>query len=194
MHGPPQSTAEVDTLVDLTYEVFEGASQATLDRKGNCPAHAAPWWNGACATAVKQVQEAEEEGDRDRAKAGLKRTIQRAKRTWANEYISRTNVWKIAAWRHGRRQAKIPALKMGDRSLSFDHEEMAEALSNRFFSEDTGEVDSEFDDDPPPRHQRDFPPLTVEELGELLRAAPNKSAPGASGIASNGFGQSSLKH
>lgn len=76
MCGPPQSMAEIDSMVDLIYEAFEGASQATLDSKGSCPAHAARWWSGECTDTVKQVQEDEEEVDISLAKANLKRTIQ----------------------------------------------------------------------------------------------------------------------
>src|SRR6266702_2507512 len=182
LKGLLHSPQEVDTMVDLIFNAFEGASEDTLDRKGSCPAHSARWWTDDCGEVVRRVQSAETEEDRTEAKRQLKRTFQHTKRTWADNYITKSNVWEVATWRHGRRQTKIPALRVGDGMLTFEHEEMAAALSDRFFTEDTGKIEPVFKDDPPPHERRKFPPLTEEELTDLLMLALNKSAPGNSGV------------
>jgi hypothetical protein len=178
---PPTNAQEINTAVDLLYDAFEGASAAVLDRKGPCPAHSSRWWNDDCAAAVQRVREADEDSAAE-AKKNLKTTIRRAKRTWADDYITKANVWEVATWRHGRRQTKIPALRTEDGSLSFEHEDMASTLSKRFFTEDSGDVRVTFDDDPNPVPPRTFEPLTEDELWDLLGPAPAKSAPGVSGI------------
>jgi hypothetical protein len=101
---------------------------------------------------------------------------------WVNEYITAANVWEVAAWRHGRCSSHIATLQNVDGKLSFNHEVMADTLSQRFFTEDRDTVPEHFPDDPPPCAARPFPPFNEDELFALLKAAANKSAPGSSGI------------
>jgi hypothetical protein len=101
---------------------------------------------------------------------------------WANEYITAANVWEVAAWRHRCRSSHIATLRTPDSMLSFEHEAMAETLSQRFFTEDRGTIPWHFTDDLPPHETRPFHPFVEDELHTLLKAAANKSAPGSSGI------------
>jgi hypothetical protein len=112
----------------------------------------------------------------------LKQVTCQAKKEWANEYITSANVWEVAAWRHGRRSSHIAALCTQDGTLLFDHEDMVDTLSQRFFMEDKGTIPIHFTDDPPPREVRPFHPFGEDELFALLKAAANKSAPGRSGM------------
>jgi hypothetical protein len=59
---------------------------------------------------------------------------------------------------------------------------MSTLLSERFFTEETGNIPTIFPDDPPPRPARPFPPFEKEELLDLLKQTAAKSAPGSSGI------------
>jgi hypothetical protein len=64
----------------------------------------------------------------------------------------------------------------------FDHKDMANILSHRFFTKDGGIIPERFHDVPPPHEVRPFPPFGKNELFALLKAAANKSAPGGLGI------------
>jgi hypothetical protein len=112
----------------------------------------------------------------------LKKVIQEAKRSWADEYITTANVWEVAAWRHGRWSLHIPALCNHDNNLVYEHEELASLLSKRFFAEEAEPIPTHFSDDPEPRLARPFAPFTESELAALLRQTANKSAPGTSGV------------
>ncbi len=88
----------------------------------------------------------------------------------------------MAQWRHGRRQNKIPALRTESGELTFDHEEIAGALSKRFFAEIRDPIPLHFPDDPPAHTPRDFATLDKDEVFTLLKATTNQSAPGSSGF------------
>ena len=68
-----------------------------------------------------------------------------------NKYITTANIWEVAAWRHGRHSSHIPALLTANGTLTFEHEEMATLLSQRFFAEERLPIPTSFPDDPPPR-------------------------------------------
>jgi hypothetical protein len=67
--------------------------------------------------------------------------------------------------------------------LTFDDNEIAESLANRFFAKDPGPIQERFPDDPPPRPTRQWNPLTLKELGQYLDDTSDTSAPGNSGVA-----------
>ena len=98
------------------------------------PAHlkASPWWNAACAIATQNLCDARDTESREVAHARLKGTVRAAKRRWADKYIEKAQIWEVAAWRHGRRLSKVPALQ-GPEGLAHSHEEMADIFSQRFF-------------------------------------------------------------
>ena len=180
--GPPRSIAEVDSTLEKVYNALQTASEAALKRKGANPARSARWWNTECTAAVAAVKVAVEDVDKTQALAALKRTTRRSKREWADAHIQRSDIWEVAQWRHGRRQTGIPAIRLENGELFFDHEEMAEALTRRFFAEERSAIPLAFEDDPPPHAARDFPALTPEEVHNLLRKTANKTAPGVSGF------------
>jgi hypothetical protein len=176
------SPANVDAIVDAIYLAFNNACAATMKRKGTAPSFNARWWNDECKTAAHALRDATEPEVRQQLGHTLKQVTRRAKREWANKYITSANVWEVTAWRHGRHSSHIAALRTQDGTLSFDHETMADTLSRRFFAEDRGVIPQHFTDNPPPRVARPFPPFGEDELFALLKAAANKSAPGGSGI------------
>jgi hypothetical protein len=180
--SPITSTADIDSLVDAIYAAFNNACTATMKRKGTAPGFNARWWMDECKAAAHALRDAQTPEDIQRLNRDLKRITQRAKIKWANDFITAANVWEVAAWRHGRRSSHIAALRLVDRSLSFDHEEMADTLSRCFFAEDRDNIPESFLDDLPPCEARPFPPFNKDELFALLKAAANKSAPGGSGI------------
>jgi hypothetical protein len=116
------------------------------------------------------------------AAKALKTTVRTAKRQWADDYITTANVWEVAAWRHGRRQTRIPALINANGDLTFDHDSMSDIFANRFFARDPGDIPLTFPDDPPARPARPFTPITAEEAHALLSRTSNTSSPGNSGI------------
>jgi hypothetical protein len=180
--SPVTSPADIDTLVDVIYTVFNNACAATMKQKGTAPGFNTRWWTNECKTAAHALWDAQTPEDTRRLNHELKRVTRQAKMEWANEYITAANVWEVAAWRHGRRSSHIAALQNADSKLSFNHENMADTLSRRFFTEDRDTVPEHFPDDPPPCAARPFPPFNKAELFALLKAAANNSAPGGSGI------------
>jgi hypothetical protein len=180
--SPITSTADVDTLVDAIYTAFNNACTAVMKRKGTAPGFNARWWNDDCKTAAHALRDATTPDDSRRLHIALKRITKRAKMEWANNYITAANVWEVAAWRHGRRSSHIAALRDANGELTFDHENMADTLSRRFFAETRDTIPESFPDDPAPKEARPFPPFNEDELYDLLKATANKSAPGGSGI------------
>jgi hypothetical protein len=92
------------------------------------------------------------------------------------------NIWEVVAWRHGRRSSHIPALLNVEGSLVYNHESMATLLSVQFFVEEGTPIPTHFHDDPPPQPTQAFEAFSEVEIGPLLKAMANKSAPGTSGI------------
>ena len=185
-HVPPlrplSTPAEVDACLDAIYSAFNAACTAVMKRKGTAPAHNSRWWTEDCSDAAQALADATTQAARNHAAKHLKHTVRLAKRNWADHYITSANVWEVAAWRHGRRQTRIPALRGPDGDLHFDHDTMTDLLADRFFAKDLGTVPLQFPDDPPPRPVRPFPPITKEETHALLTRTKNTSAPGSSGI------------
>jgi hypothetical protein len=180
--SPITSTADVDTLVDAIYTAFNNACTAVMKRKGTAPGFNARWWNDDCKEAAHALRDATTPDDSRRLHKALKQITKRAKMEWANDYITAANVWEVAAWRHGRRSSHIAALRDANGELTFDHENMADTLSRRFFAETRDTIPESFPDDPAPKEARPFPPFNEDELYDLLKATANKSAPGGSGI------------
>jgi hypothetical protein len=181
--SPILSTHDLDSRVDNIYRAFNEACKSTMKRVGAAPGFNLRWWNDECKAAAKATKEGfwtEEEARA--ANKHLKKVVREAKRNWANDYISTANIWEVAAWRHGRRSSLIPALLGQDGNLVYDHEGMASLLSARFFAEEGTPIPTHFHDDPPPRPPQQFHPFEEEEIGPLLKATSNKSAPGSSGI------------
>ena len=102
------------------------------------------------------MQAATSTDERRACNKALKKAVKAAKRNWADQYITTANIWEVAAWRHGRRSSHIPALVRNDGQLTFDHEEMAGLLSDRFFAEESSDILFKFDDDPEPHDPRPF--------------------------------------
>ena len=182
LRAAPQSPAEIDTVLDGLYEALQIASDAALKRKGANTAHSARWWNSDCKAATSRVKQAQDGEEKTCALRDLKATTRRAKRDWADAHIQRSDVWEVAQWRHGRRQSGIPAIRMRGGNLTYEHEEMAEELTNRFFAEEREPIPLTFADDPSPRETREFQTLSPDEVYDLLRKTANKTAPGTSGF------------
>jgi hypothetical protein len=174
------NTETIDSLINTIYSAFNTACAATM-KKGNAPGFSSKWWNDDCREAATALANAQET-DCTQLGQELKKAVCIAKRDWANSYISEANIWEVAAWRHGRCSFHIPALidQLGE--LTYDHEQMASLLSERFFAKDEGNIPTNFPDDPPPCASRLFTPFSKEELLDLLKQTANKSAPGISGI------------
>jgi hypothetical protein len=180
---PPLTPRDVDTLVDGIYSAFNKACRATMKKVGSAPGFNSRWWNDECRAAAKAMHDGFwNDAEQRAANHQLKKVVREAKREWANEYITTANVWEVAAWRHGRRSSHIPALRNENSDLVYDHKGIASLLSARFFTEEGTPIPVSFEDDPPPREQREFLPFGESELFSLLRVTANKSAPGSSGI------------
>jgi hypothetical protein len=182
VRGPLRSATEVDAVVDLLYGAFNSACESVMKRKGAAPAHNSRWWTPACADAARAVTLAPTQALKDAASHTLKNTVRNSKRNWADNYITTANVWEVAAWRHGRRQTRIPALVDANGDLTFDHASMSNIFADRFFAQDPGDIPLTFPDDPPTRPTRPFAPITAEETHALLSRTSNTSSPGDSGI------------
>jgi hypothetical protein len=186
---PPITPLTTPTLIDTNAAAIQaaihGACEEFMKHKRTPGARSRQWWNEECTDATAALQRAAEahadEEERKRARKRLKAVTRDAKRKWADKIVTEGNVWDVAKWRHGRKTTSIAALKRPDGQLTFDHTEMTDILSRRFFSADTGRIATNHEDDPPPRPERTFEPFSNEELEELLKGAGN-TAPGKSGI------------
>jgi hypothetical protein len=177
-------------LTPSPQEVEEAAAALTADicatneeiLKKRRPHHprASPWWNEACDVAVRNLRDARGTDRRKTAHARLGGAVRTAKRSWADEYIEKAQLWEVAAWRHGRRLSKVPSLQ-GPDGLVHAHEGVADILSQRFFPQTPPSVEAHFPDDPPPRPVRSLPQIDKELIEPLLRKAAGRSAPGQSG-------------
>jgi hypothetical protein len=179
----PLTPEAIDTLVDNIYHAFNEACKATMKTVGTAPGFNSHWWNDNCRAVAKAMRDGFwNEADQRAANTHLKKVVRKAKREWADEYITTANVWEVAAWQHGRHTSHIPTLRNGNGDLVYDHEGMASLLSARFFAEEGSPIPTIFVDNPPPREAQPFAPFGEGELLSLLRATANKSALGSSGI------------
>jgi hypothetical protein len=167
------AAAELAADIQLTNE-------QTLRKRRPPHRRASPWWNADCITAVQNLRNAQDSEAKKIAQARLKGTIRTAKRSWADEYIEKAQLWEVAAWRHGRRTSKVPSLR-GTEGIVHAHGEIADILSHRFFADNPPQVAPNFPDDPPSRPTRPLPPVDKELIGHLLSKTDNRSAPGQSG-------------
>ena len=177
-----RSKEDIDNKVDKIYLAINMACRETMKKRGATPGFNAKWWNDECREAARAVRGANTPEDRAEVARALKRIIQRRKREWAEQYIASTNIWEVAAWRHGRKTANIPALRDGEGNMHYDHHEMADMLAERFFTPDSGPIPTRFDDDPEARAEWPHEEFNMEELERLLKETSNSSAPGSSGI------------
>lgn len=177
----PNPTAEAveEAAEAFTADIHRTNEEVFRQRKPPHP-RAAPWWNAACSIATQNLRNAQTTERRGIAQARLKGTVRAAKRKWADEYIEKAQLWEVAAWRHGRKVSKVPSLR-GPEGLVHTHEEIADVLSQRFFTQTPPRVEPSFRDDPLPRPTRTLPSFNEELVGDLLKKATNKSAPGRSG-------------
>ena len=86
----------------------------------------------------------------------------------------------MAKWRHGCRVSKVPSL-CGPEGLVHAHEEVADLLSQRFFTKTLPQVAATFHDDPPQHPQHNLPQIDKELIEPLIKDTSNKLAPGQSG-------------
>lgn len=177
---PSPSPAEVERAANEFTEDVQRTNEEVFHRRRPHHPKAAPWWNEDCAAAVRSLRNASDTTARDTAHARLKGVIRTAKRKWADEYIEKAQLWEVAAWRHGRRLTKVPALQ-GPGGLVHSHDEVADILSHRFFSQIPPEVPTRFPDDPPPHPTRSLGKVDKGLIEALLKTAANRSAPGQSG-------------
>ena len=179
-------TFAVDAAALELQTAIERACHDHMHKARRATAHAHRWWNEECAALAAQLRNHLSLADADweegrRLAAELKRVTRRAKRTWADHVVTTGDLWDVAGWRHGRRMSRIAALRTSTGDLTFDPAEMAELLADRFFTKDSGSIDTRQDDDPPPRQTRPLVPLTKDELERCLKKTKNDSAPGFSG-------------
>ena len=142
------------------------------------------WWNAHCEAALALVRSTPQ-GERASAGRELRKTMQEAKRAWANDELHHTSpdkLWHATAWQHGRRANRIPPLLDIDGSLALHPPDIRRVFSERFFSTVPTPIPPSHEDDPPPVPPRPFQDITPEEVSKALEGTSNKSAPGPSGI------------
>ena len=148
----------------------------------NKPHHpkAAAWWNPACSIATQKMYAAQGTATKATAQVRLKGTVRVAQRRWANDYIEKAQLWKVAGWRHGCRLTKVLSLQ-GPEGIVHTHEGVADILSQRFFTQTPPMVNVFFPNDPPPCPTQMLPPIDEEFVRALLQKVASKSTPGQSG-------------
>ncbi len=174
------TVAEVEDEAAAFTADINWTNEETFRRHRPPHTKASPWWNATCAVAAQNLRNAQTTETRSIAQARLKGTVRAAKRHWADEYIEKAQLWDVAAWRHGRRISKVPS-QQGPEGIVHTHSEIADILSQRFFSQEPPRVERHFSDDPPPQPTRTLAPLDKNLVDSLLKKAANQSAPGQSG-------------
>ena len=182
----PTSLEALESMaLDLQNAIHE-VTEEHFEHKRHPPSHNKAWWNDSCSKVATALRDAGARGapqeECTTLQKELTRVTRRAKREWADKVVSNGNIWEVAKWRHGRRSSDIAALRNSDDSLTFDPEAMARILADRFFVQDSGEVQTIQSDDPPQTPTRPFEPFTTKELSKLLSETAAKSAPGSTGI------------
>jgi hypothetical protein len=176
----PTAKAVEEAAKAFTADIQQTNEEVFQRRKPPHP-RAAPWWNAACSIATQNLHNAQTVERKAIAQARLKGIVCTVKRKWADDYIEKAQLWEVAAWRHSRKVSKVPSLR-GPEGLVYAHEEVADILSQRFFTQTPLNVEPIFGDDPPPpRPTRTLPPFDEDLVGALLKKATNKSAPGKLG-------------
>jgi hypothetical protein len=149
---PLSNPTHIDACIEDVYRAFNKACKATMKKVGAAPGFNSRWWNDECKAAAQAMRRGfwmDEE--QQVANRHLRDMVRKAKREWANEYITTANIWEVASWRHGRRSSHIPALHNEEGCLVYNHEGMASLLSHRFFAEEGEPIPLSFADDPLPR-------------------------------------------
>ena len=170
----------LDSAASNLQSAVDAACSMAMRRRRTPGAHAHSWWTDACSLAAQAVRMASAD-ERNEAVRALRRATMSAKRTWADREVTSGNVWDVAKWRHGRKSSAIAALREPDGSLTFEPQQMAALLADRFFTQDPGDVALHQADDPPTRPSRPLAPFTSKELWESLNATSSTTAPGFSG-------------
>ena len=181
-HAPlqPPTSDTVEEAAEVLMEDIQRTNQEVLSKRHPPHPRAAPWWNVDCASATQTLCDTTEPEQRKVAHARLKGTVRAAKRTWADDYIRKAQLWEVAKWRHGRKLTKVPSLQ-GAEGLVHTHEEVSSILSRRFFPQDPPIVDPSFADDPDPLPTRTLGQVDEEFIEPLIKKAAKHSAPGLSG-------------
>jgi hypothetical protein len=92
------TTEEVDYAAEMLYEDIQSANCQSLCQRRPWHPKAAPWWNEECQAVVQALCDTRDSATRSAAHAQLKRTVRKAKRTWADDYIGKAKLWDVAAW------------------------------------------------------------------------------------------------
>lgn len=148
---PMDMITDMDLAVKIIFDAFETALSTTFEKQR--PANqnkCSRWWNSDCKHAGRELKEAPTDKECVAATKQIKKVTQSAKCKWADEYIQETGLWDLTKWRHGWHITWVSALWNQVGSLVFDHADMAEALSQRFFNDSPAVVKEHFHDDPPP--------------------------------------------
>ena len=186
---PLATTTSPDALKELaaaTQTAIHAATEEHFEHKKRPPTRNNAWWNDACAKAATELKSAgschASQEETTALRKEMMRVTRQAKREWADKVVTNGNIWEVAKWRQERRTSDIPALREADNSLTFEPESMARILAERFFVQDTREVEVVQHDDPQQRPTCPFDPFTTKELTKLLMDASSTSASGTSGI------------
>lgn len=159
---------------------IEDACSTHLTHKKAPGARSNRWWTQECTDAVQAVRAAIAENDEDRrlgTQHPLKKTVKASKRSWVDTLVTSGVVWEVAKWRHGWKSSTITALRNDYGDLTFNHEDVADLLAQRFFTADPSNVPLQQHDDPPARPTRIFPSITEKEVQSCLEGTTNSSAP-----------------
>jgi hypothetical protein len=131
----PVSPIDDAPLRHLTSRIDEmiAETSSTLFQLPRPASRGLPWWNTSCKLAVAALHGVHGD-ERHSAYKALHLTIRRAKRDWYKTLLNdpEVNIWDLAKWRKGRRQAWLPPIQVED-GTSADLAQMAEAFCNRFF-------------------------------------------------------------
>jgi Endonuclease-reverse transcriptase len=131
----PMSPVNDASLRHLTQRIDEmiAETSSSLFQLPRPASHSLPWWNASCKLTVTALQGVHSNERRSAYKA-LCLTIRRAKRDWYKTLLNdpEVNIWDLAKWRKGRRQAWLPPIQV-EGGTSSDPTQMAEAFCTHFF-------------------------------------------------------------
>lgn len=182
----PTSPDALEQMAMALQTAIHVATEEHFEHKRHPPTRNNAWWNDECSRVTAALRDTGSCGATQEESTSLQkeltRVMRRAKREWADNVVTKGNIWEVAKWRHGRRSSGIAALRDSDDSLTFAPETMARILAEQFFVQDPGEVETSQRDDPPQTPTCSFEPFTSKELTKLLMETTATSAPGNTGI------------
>ncbi|KAI0688237.1 hypothetical protein BC835DRAFT_1229842, partial [Cytidiella melzeri] len=120
-------------------------------------------------------------GQIDRATRSMKGAVRRAKRSFFDQAIAKTNnarIWDLVEWTKPRKMTTTTGLVDSEGKPLDEPELVSAAFQEQFTPANPRRVDMSLLDEIPQQQEREFPPFSKLEVREALARTSNFSTPG----------------